>query len=67
MSNVKYPGVSVQLTGGDGNAMVVLAKVRKALRRANVPGPDIDAFVKDATSGDYDHLLGVVMNTVEVS
>ena len=36
----------------------------KALRRAKVPKAEIDAFMAEATSGDYDHLLATVMATV---
>jgi hypothetical protein len=32
----KYPAVHVQLTGQDGNAMMIIGSVRKELRRAGV-------------------------------
>lgn len=62
----RFPHVKVQLTGTDGNAFAVLAKVRKAMRQAGVPAAEIDAFVEAATKGDYDNLLRVCMQTVEV-
>lgn len=63
---MKYPEIEVQLTGEDGNAFAVLGKVRKALRRADVPQEEIEQFTKEATSGDYDHLLGVCIEWVNV-
>lgn len=67
MSNIKYPDVKVKLVGTDGNAFAILGKVAGALRRAKAPKADIDAFMSDATSGDYDHLLGVCMKWVDVT
>ena len=63
---MKHPEIEVQLTGEDGNAFAVLGKVRKALRRADVPQEEIEQFTKEATSGDYDHLLGVCIEWVNV-
>jgi len=66
MSGVKYPQVRVQLLGQDGNAMVIMAHVRRAMQRARIPHDEIDAYVKEAKSGDYDHLLAVTMRWVDV-
>lgn len=66
MSAVKYPHVTVKLIGGDGNAFAILGAVQRALRRAGVPQEEIQTFLDEAKAGDYDHLLGVVMQTVEV-
>lgn len=65
--DVKFPHVHVQLTGQDGNAFMVLGLTQKAMRRAGVDQADIDAYHTEATSGDYDHLLAVTMQTVDVS
>lgn len=64
---VKYPEVKVRLTGQDGNAFMILGLVQRALRRAGVSQDEINEFLAEATSGDYDHLLQTAMNTVEVS
>jgi hypothetical protein len=61
----KYPHVTVQLTGQDGNAYAILGRVRRALTRADVPEEEIDEFTKRAMSSDYSHLLQVVMETVD--
>jgi hypothetical protein len=63
----KYPHVHVQLTGEDGNAFSILARVQKALTKAQVPASEIELFMSTATSGDFDHLLQTVMRYVDWS
>ncbi len=63
----KYPDITVQLTGTDGNAFAVLGAVRSAMRGSGVPAVIIAEFFDDATSGDYDNLMQAVMRWVEVS
>jgi hypothetical protein len=63
---VKFPEVTVQLVGTDGNAFAILAAVSRAMRRAGIEKTQINEFVDEATSGDYDHLLQTAMNTVNV-
>jgi len=53
--SVKYPNITVNLTGGNGNAFVLLGKVQAAMQKAKVPNEEIDAVVEVATNGDYDH------------
>jgi len=62
----KYPNIEVELTGRDGNAFAVMGAVTKALRRNKVPQAEIDQYTEQAMSGDYDNLLVVTMQTVEV-
>jgi hypothetical protein len=64
---VKYPHITVQLSGEDGNPFFILGKMKRALTR------DADAgeaawlkFRDEATSGDYDHLLQTCMKWVDV-
>ena len=61
---VRYPEVKVKLVGEDGNAFAILGRVTRALRRAKVPQEEIDLFIREATSGDYDHLLVTAMSWV---
>lgn len=63
----KFPQVKVQLVGNDGNAFAILGNVSRAMKRAGVAQEDIDAYMKDAQSGDYQHLLGVTLKTVDCS
>lgn len=62
-----YPDITVDLIGEDGNAFMILGRVRKALRRAGAPSGDIAAFTAEATAGDYDHLLSTVNRYVNVN
>ncbi len=64
MSKIKYPNITVKLVGRDGNAFVILGLCKQAMRRAKVPASEIAEFVKEATSGNYDHLLSTCMNWV---
>lgn len=63
----KYPTIEVNLSEGSGNAFAIIAAVRKALRRANVPAEEIEAFTEAAKSGDYDNVIRTAMAWVEVS
>ena len=62
---VKYPDVTVQLTGIDGNAFMIMAVVNRGLRSA---GHDeaIEKFMEEAQSGDYDNVLVTAMKYVNV-
>jgi hypothetical protein len=61
------PVVEVQLSGEDGNAFAILGRCGKAARRAGWPKAQIDAFMDEATSDDYDHLLRTAMTWFEAS
>jgi len=66
-TELKYPNVKVRLTGTDSNAFSIMGKVSQALRSAGVPKDERDAFMNEAMSGDYDHLLQTAMRWVDVS
>lgn len=59
--------VSVKLTKTDGNAFAILGKVKRALKDGEVSQETIDEFLKEAMSGDYDHLLQTCMKYVNVT
>lgn len=67
MTQPKYPDVTVQLTGEDGNAFFIIGRVSQALRRAGVDNDEIEAFRKEAMSGDYDNVLRTAMRWVETA
>ncbi len=46
----------VKLVGKDGNAFSIIGRCRRALIDAGMK-EEAEAFVKEATSGDYAHLL----------
>ena len=64
--SVKFPEITVSLVGSDGSALAVVGAVIRALRKAGVAPRAIDDYQAEALSGDYNHLLSVTMETVEV-
>ena len=66
MSDIKYPDIEVQLSGGDGNAMAIIAPVARAIRDAQ--GPEAaSVFADEAMPADYDNVLQIAMRWVDVS
>ena len=59
----KYDVIAVPM---DGNAFSVMASVKAAMRSAGAPKSEIDEYLKDAMSGDYDHLLQVSLAMVDL-
>jgi hypothetical protein len=54
----KFPNIEVELVGTDGNAFSIIGKVSAALRRSGeATEAEVEEFVDEATSGDYDNLL----------
>ena len=56
----------LQLSGEDGNAFFILGRANRALEKAGYTQEERDKFQEDATSGDYDHLLQIVMAWFDV-
>lgn len=68
MSDVKYPDVSVRLSGEDGNIFFISGRVQRALRDAGVSNDDIEDFATLLQAQpSYDHALRLVMRTVKTS
>lgn len=61
----KFPNIKVQLSGEDGNVFSIMGRTTKAMRRAGCDKADIDAYIKEVTSGDYDHALQTTMAYVD--
>lgn len=59
-------GISVKLLGTNGNAFEILGKVIGALKRGGRKDL-VEAYQKEAMAGDYDHLLQVTMQYVDVN
>ena len=53
------------LVGVDGNAYAVMGYVQRAMRTAKMSKEDQDAYIKDAMSSDYNHLLCVSIDMIE--
>ena len=58
--------VKMALVGEDGNAFAILGRFQREARRVGWTPEQIKVVVDDATSGDYDHLLAVVMERFRV-
>jgi hypothetical protein len=65
--SVHYPWVEVRLTGTDGNALAIVARVRRALEHFGVDDDECEAFVHEALSDGYDNVLATAMKWVAVS
>lgn len=59
-------GVEVELVGQDGNALSIIGRVVSGMKRAGVEKSVINEFTEDAMSGDYNHLLRVCHDYVDV-
>jgi hypothetical protein len=64
-NEIKFPDVTVELVGQDGNAFAILGRVAAALRKAGHTD-SVDEYMREAMSGDYDNLLRVTAQTVNV-
>lgn len=64
--SVRFADVEVQLVGEDGNAFAILGRVSRALRKGGATAAEVDEFMTEATSGDYDNLLATCMRWVSV-
>jgi hypothetical protein len=64
---VKFPDVTVELTGQNGNALMIIGLVVRALRRARATQEEVTEFQDEATSGDYDNVIATAMRWVNVT
>lgn len=65
MENTEKKKVKLNLVGLDGNAFNLLGKFRTAARKAKWTTKEIDAVLRDAMSGNYNHLLRTLMDHCE--
>jgi hypothetical protein len=65
-STIKYPNIVVDLSTIDGNAFSVMGAVTRAMKKHGLPTSEVDAYRKEAMSGNYNDLLTVTMNWVAV-
>lgn len=61
-NNVKYPEISLQLSGQDGNAFSILGRASRAMKNHGLSKEEIDEFMTEAKSGDYNDLLRTCMD-----
>ena len=55
----------LKLLGEDGNAYAILARAQRAWQKADLPAEDWEDIKNNATSGDYDTLLRVIMENFD--
>jgi hypothetical protein len=60
------PKYQIQVRLSDGNAYAIMGAVQKALKKAGASKEELDRYFTDSTAGDYDNLLRVAMEWVEV-
>jgi hypothetical protein len=66
MQNTKNKKVKMELVGLDGNAFVIMGTWRSSALRQGWSQEEVRAVLKEAQSGDYNHLLATIaMNTTE--
>ena len=63
----KYDNVTVRLSGTDGNAFAVMSKVSSALRKEGASASDVEDYLAESMSGDYDALLRTAHKWVNVT
>ena len=57
---------TVKLIGEDSNAHYIMGKVCKALRRNGYSDEELKKYLEEAKSGDYDNLLQVTDEWVDI-
>jgi hypothetical protein len=62
----KYPNITVDLSRIDGNAFSIMGTVSRSLRRNGVSSEEIEKYMKDSMSGDYNNLICVASEWVNL-
>jgi len=61
----KY-NTTVELAGHDGNAFAIMGRVSSALKKAGATKEEVDQYMEESMSGDYNNLIRVATEWVEV-
>jgi len=64
--DIKHPEVVVTLSGQDGNPYMIIGLTRDALKKAKVPQAEIQEYMDEAKSGDYDNVIQTTLKWVTV-
>jgi len=64
MAEIKYPQVEVKLVGEDGNALAIVGRVKKAMRRAGLSQAQQSEYANEALAEDYGDVLRTTMSYV---
>lgn len=57
---------TVGLSNSNGNAFSIIGKCQRALKRAGYTNKQVEEFTKEASSGDYDHVIQTAMKWCDV-
>ena len=60
------PKPTVQLTGRDGNAFAIMGAEKQALQRAGYSQQQVEKYLEESMSADYNNLLVVAQKWVNV-
>jgi len=63
----KFKDVVVNMRGVNGNVLVIVGTVKKALAGAGATPTELFLFVGDALSGDYEHALATIYRWVTIT
>ena len=58
------PKPTIQLTGRDGNAFAIMGAVKQALQRAGYSQQQVEKYLEESMSADYNNLLVVAQKWV---
>ena len=58
--------VDIALTGPSGNAYAIMGLVSAAMKEVGATSEDVQQYTREATSGDYKHLLAVSREWVDL-
>lgn len=56
----------LKIIGEDGNAFNILGRAQRAAKKAKWTKSQIDEYLEEAMSGDYNHLLATTAKYFEV-
>ena len=65
MKRVIEKTVNLDLVGVNGNAFMIMGVFGRQARKEGWSQDEIDAVLKEAKSGDYNHLLATIENHCE--
>lgn len=65
MKKVINKTVNLDLVGVNGNAFAIMGVFQRQAKREGWAQEEIDTVLKEAKSGDYDHLLATIANHCE--